>query len=290
MGRISSYCIACMMKAQEKNIRNQTDEKKKAEYMKELCRLVGNSEEDMSVPVLVAQNAKLLKSYFGITREFAKEKKAYNEKMLLCESEIRNAVLQAENPLKEALKYARVGNYIDFGAVDVKEEQLQVLLDKAAADTVDEAEYANLCRDMEQGTNLVYLTDNCGEIVLDKIFIEMIQKQYPHLNITVVVRGAEVLNDATYEDAEFVGLTDIVPVISNGCDTAGTPLDYIAPQVRELIEAADLVIAKGQGNFETMNTCGLNVYYMFLCKCEWFEMRFQLKKFDGVLVNDRNLK
>lgn len=289
MGRISSYCIACMIKAQEKNIRNQTDEVKKAEYMKELCRLVGDSKEDTSVPVLVAQNAKLLKSYFGITREYAKEKREYNEWMLQCESDIWNAVLAAKNPLLEALKYARVGNYIDFGAVDVKQDQLRMLLDKVNADTVDETEYANLCKDMQRGSTLVYLTDNCGEIVLDKLFIKMIQKEYPHLQITVVVRGEEVLNDATYEDAEFIGLTDLVPVISNGCDTAGTPLAYIAPEVRSLIESADLVIAKGQGNFETMNTCGLNVYYMFLCKCEWFEMRFGLKRFDGVLINDKHL-
>lgn len=290
MRRISSYCISCLVKAQEKNIRNQTDEVKKTEYMKELCRMIGQSDDTMSVPVLVAENTKLLKSYFGITREYAKEKKEYNEIMLSYEEEIWNAILASKDPLIEALKYARVGNYIDFGAVDVQQNQLRMLLDKVAADTVDAAEYAHLCDDMKKGKHLVYLTDNCGEIVMDKLFIKMIRKCYPHLRVTVVVRGEEVLNDATYEDARFVGLTDLVEVIPNGCDTAGTPLDYVSPEVRSLIESADLVIAKGQGNFETMNKCGLNVYYMFLCKCEWFEMRFNLKQFDGVLVNDRNLK
>lgn len=290
MGRISSYCIACMIKAQEKTIRNQTDEVKKAEYMKELCRMVGSSKEDISVPVLVAQNAKLLKSYFGITRDFTKEKKEYNDVMMRYESDIWSAIEDAKDSLLEALKYARVGNYIDFGAVDVKQDQLRMLLDRAAQDCVDETEYRNLCADLERGSTLAYLTDNCGEIVMDKLFIKMIQKKYPHLKITVVVRGDNVLNDATYEDAQYVGLTDLVPVVSNGCDTAGTPLAYIAKEVRTLIESSDLVIAKGQGNFETMNKCGLNVYYMFLCKCEWFEMRFGLKRFDGVLINDKNLK
>lgn len=290
MGRISSYCISCMIKAQEERIRNHTDEIKKAEYMKELCRMVGESDDTMSVPVLVAKNAKLMKKYFGITRDYASEKKEYNELMLAYEEDIWNNIVNAKDPLMEALKYARVGNYIDFGAVNVQQNQLKMLLDKVTADTVDEAEYANLCRDMEQGKTLVYLTDNCGEVVLDKLFIKMIQQKYPQLQIIVVVRGEEVLNDATYEDAKAVGLTELVKVVPNGCDTAGTPLDYVAPEVRELIEQTDLVISKGQGNFETMNKCGLNVYYMFLCKCVWFEMRFNLKQFAGVLVNDRNLK
>lgn len=290
MGRISSYCISCLIRTQEERIRNQTDERKKAEYMKELCRMIGESDDGTSVPVLVAKSAKLLKAYFAIDRDYKKEKQEYNELMLHYEGEIWNNILMAEDSLMEALKYARVGNYIDFGAVrNVQQNQLKILLDKVASDTVDAKEYAALCVDMKNGKTMVYLTDNTGEIVLDKLFIKMIQLRYPQLKITVVVRGEEVINDATYEDAEFVGLTKLVPVVANGCDIAGTSLDHIASEVREMIEHADIVISKGQGNFETMNGCGLNVYYMFLCKCAWFEIRFHLKQFDGVLVNDRNL-
>ncbi len=291
MSRMSAYCIACMIKAQEERIRNQKDEAARASYMKELCQMIAEADDEMSVPVLVAKNNKLIKAYFGIGNGYEKEKKEYNELMLRYEDEIWNNIINAEDALLESLKYARVGNYIDFGAVkNVEQNQLKMLLDKVQTDWVDPVEYNNLCRDLEQGKTLVYLTDNCGEIVLDKLFVKMIQQKYPELSITVMVRGAAVLNDAAYEDAESVGLTEIVSVVDNGCDVAGTPLAYIGNEARELIENADVVIAKGQGNFESMNGCGLNVYYMFLCKCTWFEMRFQMKQFEGVLVNDRNLK
>lgn len=291
MGRISAYCIGCMIKAQEERIRHLKDEKAKADYMKELCRLIVEAEDEMSVPVLVTQNDKLIKEYFGIEKTYENEKKEYNEFVLGYEEEIWNNIVKSPDPLLEALKYARVGNYIDFGAVkNVEQNQLKLLLDRVKTDHVDEQEYENLCCDLEQGSSLVYLTDNCGEIVLDKLFIKMIQQKYPDLHITVVVRGSDVLNDASYGDAEAVGLTKLVHVVDNGCDVAGTPLAYIGNEARTLIENADVVIAKGQGNFETMNGCGLNVYYMFLCKCTWFEMRFQMKQFEGVLINDRNLK
>lgn len=290
MGRISSYCIGCLIQAQEKTIRNEKDERKKTEYMKALCRMIGEADDHISVPVLVAENTKLLKSYFGITRDYTKEKQEYNDLMLSYENKIWERILGASDSFMEALKYARVGNYIDFGAVNVQQDQLHMLLEKVEADTVDLKEYEHLCDDLEKGKHLVYLTDNCGEIVLDKLFIKMIQKKYPQLKISVIVRGEDVLNDATYEDAQRVGLTDLAEVLPNGCDTAGTPLEYVSPKIRSLIEKADVIIAKGQGNFETMNQCGLNVYYMFLCKCKWFEMRFQLKQFDGVLINDCNLK
>lgn len=290
MGRMSSYCIRCLVQAQEARIRNQKDEDKKAEYMQALCRMIGEADSSMSVPVLVAKNNKLLKEYFGISKDFQKEKKEYNDLILQNEEEIWNRINEGEDALEEALKYARVGNYIDFGAIQVEKEQLNTLLEKVAEDTVDEYEYKNLCHDMENGKTLVYLTDNCGEVVLDKLFIRKIQEVYPHLQITVIVRGEDVLNDATYEDAAYIGLTDLTEVVPNGCDTAGTPLEYVSEDVRKRIETADVVIAKGQGNFETMNGCGLNVYYLFLCKCEWFETRFHLKQFDGVLVNDKHLK
>jgi Uncharacterized conserved protein len=126
--------------------------------------------------------------------------------------------------------------------------------------------------------------------VLDKILLEIIKESYPELNITVVVRGKPVVNDATLEDAQMVGLTDLVRVIGNGTEVGGTYLEEIDKQVLALIQSADLIISKGQGNFETLHGCGLNIYYIFLCKCEWFVKRFKLEKFKGVFVNERNIK
>lgn len=291
MAGISSYCIGCIIKKQEERIREFTEEEKKRQYMKDLCRLIGESGPETSAPVLVAENERLLESYFGIKDDFQEEKILFNKLMLEYESYLWKKISQAEDPLLEAIKYAQVGNYIDFGALrDVNSDKLKQLLEDVKDNPLDLKEYNNLKKDFEKAHTLVYITDNCGEIVLDKLFIRKIREQYPKIQITLLVRGECVLNDATEEDAAYVGLTELVQVMKNGSKVAGTALDDISEEARELLEKADVMIAKGQGNFETLNTCGLNIYYLFLCKCSWFEMRFGLKQYTPVLINDRHLQ
>ena len=156
-------------------------------------------------------------------------------------------------------------------------------------DVVDEKEWANLKADLKKAKSLTYLTDNCGEIVLDKLLIRKLKEVYSQLDITVIVRGSNVLNDATLADAQSIGLTNEVRVMENGSSIAGNALGYISEEAELLIRNADLVISKGQGNFETLNGCGLNIYYLFLCKCDWIVRKFQIKRLAGVLINDRNL-
>lgn len=290
MAGTSSYCISCLLRKQEEQIRGFEDERKKAEYMKEFCRIIAESGPDDSAPVLVSYSTKLLKKYFGVEKVYEEEKNEYNQLMLKYEDDICERIYEAEDPLKEALKYARVGNYIDFGAMNhVEKNQLEMLLSKVQEDKVDEEEYQALRNDLKKAHTLVYLTDNCGEIVLDKLFIKEIKNQYPDIKITVVVRGEPVINDATMEDAAAVGMDKIVDVIGNGTDTAGTPLEYVGEDAKTVIQNADVILAKGQGNFESLNGCGLNIYYLFLCKCDWFVKSFRMKLYEGVLVNEKNL-
>ena len=121
---------------------------------------------------------------------------------------------------------------------------------------------------------------------MDKVFIRVLKKLYPQLDITVIVRGFPTLNDATYEDAEDIAPTDMVNVMPNGTDVPGTPIDEIDPEVRHLIDEADLCIAKGQGNFETLHGSGRNIFYLFLCKCELFTRKFQTERFTPILNNE----
>ena len=288
---ISSFCIGCILKRQEERIRELPfPEDVKEGFMKELCGVIAEAPQEATSPVIVAKIRELLKKYFNIVDDYENEKKHYNELMLGSEDVLLQMIESAEEPLKEALRLARIGNYIDFGALnEVKDQKLGELFAESENDTVDENEWIALKKDMQRGKNLVYLTDNCGEIVLDKLFIKEIKKAYPQLTITVIVRGGNVLNDATIEDARAVGLTEITKVIGNGSNIAGNSLGYISTEAEDLIRNADVVIAKGQGNFESLNGCGLNIYYLFLCKCDWFVKRFQMKRLTGVLINDRNL-
>lgn len=99
----------------------------------------------------------------------------------------------------------------------------------------------------------------------------------------------QVINDATMKDAVLVGLTREIEVMGNGDDAAGTILGRISKEARKNIEEADMILAKGQGNFESLLGCGLNIYYLFLCKCDWFMRRFQVERYHGMFVNEKRI-
>ena len=227
---------------------------------------------------------------FGYNKDFTHVKSLFNNLMLEMVPFVRNKLNKSKDSLKLAIQYALTGNYIDFGAMNnVDEEQLQKLLDSSSNNHVDEQEYAALRADLEKAKKVVYLTDNCGEIVMDKLLIEEILKLNPKVEVTVIVRGFPVLNDVTMEDAIQVGLTEMVNVIGNGSEIAGTYLEEISEEAKNVIDSADVILAKGQGNFETLRMCGENIYYIFMCKCDMFAKRFQVPKYYGMLIRDKNV-
>jgi uncharacterized protein with ATP-grasp and redox domains len=272
-------------------IRAYDDEQAKARYMKDVLKVIHDAGEAMTAPVIIAEISELHKRYFGSSYAFEEIKAHYNRMLLQREKHIAQQIAAAQDPLLCAVKYARAGNYIDFGALgSINDEKLEKLLASAREEEIDAGEYESFREDLKKGTRLAYLTDNCGEIVLDKLLIQVIREQFPRLDITAIVRGMPVLNDATMEDAQVVGLSKIVKVIPNGTEIAGTYLNGIKKEALDAITRADLIISKGQGNFETLHGCGLNIYYMFLCKCDWFVRRFRLERYEGVFINERNQK
>lgn len=284
--RLYASCICCLLNKQEQKLRNCRDEKKKTEYMKELLRLAGNSGDEASAPWLAAQIMKVHEKYFGKSGSYADVKKEFNQLVMSMEEELKQRVLSQPDPLKTALLYARVGNYIDFPALEQVEKEEFLSLFEREKDVLDEKEYMSFSGEMQKAENVVYLLDNCGEIVLDKLVIQILKKKFPRANITAIVRGSEVINDATMEDAVMTGLTNVTEVIGNGDDVAGTILSRVSAEAREKIEKADVIIAKGQGNFESLYGCGKNVYYLFLCKCDWFMRKFHTDRFQGMFVNE----
>ena len=164
------------------------------------------------------------------------------------------------------------------------------LLQKAEKESIDEEEYRKFRADLHGAKTLVYLTDNCGEIVLDKIFIRHMKEEYPDLQITVIVRGENVINDATMTDAGEVGLTELVPCIGNGNAAPSTVVERLSDEAKRLLNDADVIISKGQGNFEGLCGEGYNPYFLFLCKCELFLHRFKLPRFTSVFVKEERLR
>ena len=288
--RLNPGCISCLLKSRLEDFPEDTPHEMQIEYMQRVLKAISETPKSEGAPVIVRTINQIQKEMFGYNKDFTHVKSHFNELMLEKAPSVREKLNQSEDSLKLAIQYAMTGNYIDFGAMNnVDEEQLDQLLDQASGNHVDEKEYASLKADIEKARSIVYLTDNCGEIVMDKLLIEEIKKQNPNAQITAIVRGKPVLNDATMEDAIQVGLTELVNVIGNGSEIDGTYLEEISEEAKNAIDCADVIFAKGQGNFETLRMCGKNIYYIFMCKCEMFAKRFQVPKYYGMLINDKNL-
>ena len=287
--KLNSKCMACQIRKQEAKIRHFNDEDRKKQYMEAIRQRFEHPKDDDCVPSISTELKKFYCSFWGVPMEdFTRINKEYDQLMLDLEAELRSTIRYSEDPLKAALIYARTGNYIDFAALpEVSKETALSLIKSENKDDLDEQEYRQFCQDMKKAENVVYITDNCGEIVLDKIAIQILKKIFPNIRITALVRGLPAGNDATMEDAEFCGLTDVVPVLGNGNDVGGTWLHGISTHARELLYNADVIIAKGQGNYETLHGCGLNIYYLFLCKCDWFQQLFHAKLLQGMFINEK---
>ncbi|MDO4306568.1 MAG: ARMT1-like domain-containing protein [Eubacteriales bacterium] len=289
--RLNPFCMCCAVNKQEKKIRQFQDMDKKTEYMKRVMALLANAGPKDCAPSLSIDIKNLYTEFWGEKAEdYTEIKHDFNCLMLSLEESLEKKIRQSADPLEAALLYARIGNYIDFAAMaEVDRDTVISLIEAENKEPLDPQEYACFRQDLQHAASLVYLTDNCGEIVMDKLVIRILREQYPNLAITVVVRGLPVVNDATMEDAEETGLTSLVRVIGNGDGVGGTWLPGINQETKDLLDSADLILAKGQGNFETLNDCGLNIYYLFLCKCEWFQKLFHAEPLRGMFVNERRV-
>ena len=288
---LSTYCTGCLLRKQLNALdKNSAPEARKQEFLREMLRLFAQASPQDNAPAMLYRTEALHRELLGPLPGFEEEKKLYNAVMLAQEAHMQSRIDTAEDPLKAALQLALTGNYIDFGAAgNVEKETLQKLLDDAFTQVIDGTEYAEFCRDAAAAKSMVFLTDNCGEIVADKLLIRQLQKRWPLLKITVIVRGGAAVNDATAEDAAAVGMNTVAPVISSGIGMAGTDIRLVSEEARALLKNADLILAKGQGNFETMNEGDLPVYFAFLCKCPWFTRRFGLELYQPVFVRRERL-
>ena len=286
--RWNSHCTQCLLKQHLTNYPDTATEEERLTYIRRLFSILTDIAPGESSPVVVNRILTLQKEMFDQFVDYTEIKKHFNQLMLEQEDWIYADISSAADPIRRALQYVMKGNYIDFGVLsDVNSEKLMELLSQAKDQTIDEQIFEELMQDLTSAKNMVLLTDNCGEIVLDKLLVRTIMSQFPDLQIHVIVRGGHALNDATMEDACQVGLPDLVEVIGNGTCLQGTYLPDISKEARDLLEQADVILSKGQGNFESLQYCGLNIYYLFLCKCDLFTKRFHTHLYNGILTNDR---
>jgi len=180
--------------------------------------------------------------------------------MLSC---LRREARLDEDPQMAIVRMALAGNLIDAGAkTGLTEMEARSALCRACRTRINGSAKA-LFQAAEQARQILFLADNAGEIVFDRVLIEAL----PVEKMIVGVRGSPVLNDATMEDAETAGLTNIVRVIPNGSDAPGTIIEDCSNEFRRVFEASDLITAKGQGNYESLNASFKHIFFLLLVKC-----------------------
>ena len=284
----NSECLLCHMGRTVKTARSLGTEEQAVAFTRDLMRLYLSAPDGVGSPWFGPGTQDLLEKHYGVPHDRFVEEKAESNRFVLARlDQIREKVISAEDPVFAGLQMAILGNYIDFAALqgEISFEKLEEMLENASRMELDLDAYASLCADLEQGKHLLYLTDNAGEIGFDRIFAEEIHKKYPQLQITFCVRGGPAMNDATREDAAEVGIP--FPVIDNGNRIAGTELTMLGAAAKEAFESADVIIAKGMANTETLHGCGYNIYYAFLIKCPRFVSVFGKPKMTPMLVKER---
>ena len=281
-------CLLCHMKKHLSEACTLGDDQTNMAFARELMELYSRMPEGACAPWLAPHTAQLMNRYYGVELDrYALEKKQSNTFVLERKDQIRQKVASAPDRVFAALQFAILGNYIDYSALhgEVSFEKLEEMLVSALEMELDKECYVNFCADLAKGGKLLYITDNAGEIVFDQILAEEITRQYPQVEITFCLRGGPANNDATREDAQQIGLP--FPVIDNGNLVPGTQLDQLGQEARQALGNANIILAKGQGNAETMMGCGLNVYYAFLIKCPRFMRRFQKEKLSPMFAKER---
>jgi len=266
--KLEAECYPCMM---AQAFRSSRLSGLGGEALEEAMRMTASVLKDIdpssSPPEVAAQFYDRIKELSGVEDPFLQLKGESNRKAMALLPGIRAEAAMRSDPLFFALQAAVAGNIIDFGAqaepADL-EENLAYVLDSEPF--IDHS--ALLRRDLEKASRVLLVCDNAGEIALDRFLCEILLREFPRLELTAAVRGGPAINDALLEDAAEVGLDEVCEVITTGIAMAGVSMDRCPPAFREHFSAADVILSKGQGNFETMDGRDENIFFLFQVKCE----------------------
>lgn len=245
----------------------QTDsESRQTAVVKAVAGLLPALDMDKSPPEHAIAVYRTIARVTGCPDPYGAVKREDNLRALAAVPAIESELMAAPAPLNVAVCLAIAANLIDHGAASHIDVLKTVDLHSAFQPAVDHRPQL-LARvgDLPPRSQVLYLADNCGEIVYDAKVVELLARR--GLKVTVAVRGGPVINDALIEDAVMAGIDCFAEVITSGIACPGTVLDRCSPRLRELFADADLVIAKGQGNYETLSDCGREIFFLLTVKC-----------------------
>lgn len=258
-------CIPCFLRQSLDSVRLITDDERiHEELMRQVLALACKMDLRQSPPAMAQQIHKLIRKLTGVQDPYRRIKDRFNRLALQMYPELKNRVATSADPLETAVRLAIAGNIIDFGVnSDLEESHIEIIIAESLTAPLDMGVLEDFKQAAAQAENILYLGDNAGEIVFDRLLIELLGCK----RITLVVKAGPIINDATIEDAVDTGLSDVVKVIDNGSDAPGTILRSCSESFRRRFNEADLIVAKGQGNYETLNNVDKEVFFILRAKC-----------------------
>jgi uncharacterized protein with ATP-grasp and redox domains len=257
-------CVACLVRqAHEAVVAAIPDAQLRETALRKVLQLLTRLDWCLSPPALAQQIHRLVRGVAHNSDPYAAVKEQLNHRAARLDPVWHRRLSELFPPFEAAVRLAIVGNLLDVGAkTQLGEDDLLAAFERALAAPLV-GSVAGLADAIHKARHVLYLADNAGEIVFDRWLLA----QLPLGKFTVVVRGAPVLNDATLADAQWAGLPDFCEVIANGSDAPGTVLEDCSPEFRARFEAADLIIAKGQGNYETLASVDKRIFFLLKVKC-----------------------
>lgn len=279
---IDYRCFYCFAKSFEKLLETgNISPELKERFTLEMISLYRDVWDQYSSPEFARELHIKIKRYADNPDPYKKSKQEYNDLVLEMYPDLKNQVKTSGDPFDTALRLAIAGNIIDYAASN--DFDVHATINKVLSTDFAINHSGQLKTAIEKAKSILYLGDNAGEIVFDKLFIET----FNHSNVVFAVRGAPVINDVTLFDAEYVDISDIAKVISNGYDAPSTILEHCSPGFMDIYKHADLIISKGQGNLEgLLEIEDPRIFSLLMVKCDVIAERLKVKKGDFVVIQN----
>lgn len=272
MMKMNDKCLPCVIN-QAIKVANMTKVDNKEALLREVFLYLSKADFETSTPEMIGEIFELIKGHTN-SDPYKETRKHYNSLFLQLLPELEEKIAKSDNPFLLAIRYAIVGNIIDFNPIhNTLLEDIYHYLDKTQQMELAINHSEELTKEVVNAKSLLYLGDNCGEICLDKLLLQQIKKVNPEINVFFGVRGKPVVNDSIEEDAYFVGIDHYAKIIDNGDGSIGTVLKRTSSRFRAIYEEADLVISKGQANYECLSEEKKKIFFLLMTKC-------------GVIAND----
>jgi damage-control phosphatase, subfamily I len=268
-------CIPCFCKQAlaAARLAGASSEKQK-EVLDNLAKVLLNFPLTISPPEMAREIYGVVSNTLGISNDVYKEVKDKSNKLVLSiYDKLKNRISNSSDHLLTAVELAIAGNIIDYGAKTSLniEKEIEKILSEEGKEAKDESklifDYPEFKSVLERSKNILYLADNAGEVVFDRLLIEELTKTYKGIKITYAVKEKPIINDALAKDAYQCGVDKVAKVVSSGSDAAGTVLSLCSREFLKIFAKADMIISKGQGNFEALSGEIRPMFFLFKVKC-----------------------